>query len=577
MKLVFDIETDDLKATKIWCIVAIDEEDKVYSFAPHKIAEGIKFLQSADVLIGHNIIGFDVPVIKKLTGIDLSLNCKLIDTLTISRLIIPHREGGHSLKSYGHKLKCLKGDSPEDFTEYNQEMLDYCIQDVRLNKKLYHHLRQEAKGFSLESVELEHGVAKILNQQREDGFKFDEKAAMILLSSLNKRKREVEDEVHNTFKPKWVDVKEVTPKIKKDGLLSKQGLTEIEYEEILISKIYSPFMRKQLVEFNLGSRKQIGEYLIDYGWKPNRFTPTGQPIVDEATLKKINHIHEANLIAEFLLLQKRIAQIQSWVEALEDDGRVHGFVITNGAITGRMTHRNPNMAQVPSIHNPYGKDCRSCWIVDEGNKLVGIDASQLELRMLAHYMADEDYINEIINGDIHTANQKLAGLESRDQAKTFIYALIYGAGDEKIGSIVKGNRADGKQLRDRFLASSPAFKSLKARVDGASEKGWLKGLDGRKITLRHKHAALNTLLQGGGAFVMKRGLIILDNMLKLNGIPFKFVANIHDEWQVETAEKHAVFVGETAVKSIRDTADYYNMRCPLDAEYNIGVNWSETH
>jgi DNA polymerase I-like protein with 3'-5' exonuclease and polymerase domains len=276
-------------------------------------------------------------------------------------------------------------------------------------------------------------------------------------------------------------------------------------------------------------------------------------------------------------LQKRIAQIDSWVEAVKDDGRVHGFVIPNGTITGRMAHRNPNVAQVPSHGSPYGKECRSCWIVKDGYKLVGVDASGLELRMLAHYMDDKEYVNEIINGDIHTANQKLAGLESRDQAKTFIYALIYGAGDEKIGSIVKGNRADGKQLRDRFLASSPAFKSLKARVDGASEKGWLKGLDGRKITLRHKHAALNTLLQGGGAFVMKRGLIILDNVLKLNGIPFKFVANIHDEWQVETAEKHAVFVGETAVKAIRDTADYYNMRCPLDAEYNIGVNWSETH
>ena len=577
MKLVFDIETDDLKATKIWCIVAIDEDNIVHSFKPHEIEKGIKYLQTADTLIGHNIIGFDIPVIEKLTGIDLYDTCKVIDTLVISRLVIPHREGGHSLKSYGHKLKCLKGNSPEDFTEYNQEMLDYCIQDVRLNKKLYHHLRQEAKGFSNESVELEHGVAKILNQQREDGFKFDEKAAMILLSSLNKRKREVEDEVHNTFKPKWVDKKEVTPKFKKDNTLSKQGLTNIEYEEILESKNYNTFMRKELIEFNLGSRKQIGEYLIDFGWKPNRFTPTGQPIVDEATLKKINHIHEANLIAEFLLLQKRVAQIQSWVEALGEDGRVHGFVITNGAITGRMTHRNPNMAQVPSIHNPYGKQCRGCWIVDDGNKLVGIDASQLELRLLAHYMADKDYINEIINGDIHTANQNLAGLESRDQAKTFIYALIYGAGDEKIGSIVKGNRTDGKRLRDRFLASSPAFKSLKTRVDGAAEKGYLKGLDGRRIKLRHKHAALNTLLQGGGAFVMKRALIMLDSLLRLNSIPFKFVANIHDEWQVETKEIHAEFVGETAVQSIRDTADYYKMRCPLDAEYNIGDNWSETH
>ena len=242
-----------------------------------------------------------------------------------------------------------------------------------------------------------------------------------------------------------------------------------------------------------------------------------------------------------------------------------------------MTHRNPNMAQIPSIYNPYGKECRACWTVDPGNKLVGIDASQLELRLLAHYMADEEYTNEILNGDIHTANQKLAGLESRDEAKTFIYALIYGAGDEKIGSIIGGGRKEGARMRERFLSGLSAFKSLKARVDTASKRGFLKGLDGRKIKLRHQHAALNTLLQSAGAIVMKRALVIFYDTLRLNAVPFKIVANVHDEWQVETKEKNAEFVGEVAVDSIRKTADYYNMRCPLDAEYRIGGDWSETH
>ena len=337
------------------------------------------------------------------------------------------------------------------------------------------------------------------------------------------------------------------------------------------------FIRKQLVEFNLGSRKQIGEYLIDFGWKPERFTPTGQPIVDEKTLKKIDHIHEANLIAEFLLLQKRIAQIQSWVDAVEDDGRVHGGVVSNGAITGRMTHNSPNMAQVPSIHNVYGKACRECWTVEDGNRLVGIDASQLELRILAHYMADQEYINEILHGDIHKTNQDLAGLESRDQAKTFIYALIYGAGDEKIGKIIGGTREQGKRMRESFLNSLPSFNNLKRRVESATRKGFLKGLDGRKIKLRHKHAALNTLLQCGGAVVMKRALVELVSLLDLNTIQYKIVANVHDEWQIETLEKTADFVGEMGVKAIKSTADYYDMRCPLDGEYKVGGNWSETH
>ena len=336
-------------------------------------------------------------------------------------------------------------------------------------------------------------------------------------------------------------------------------------------------MRKHLQEFNLGSRKQIGEYLIDFGWQPKRFTPTGQPIVDENTLKKITHIKEAKLIADFLLYQKRLAQVKSWVEAVEEDGRVHGSVISTGAITGRMSHRNPNMAQVPGVYSPFGTECRACWTVADGHKLVGIDASGLELRMLAHYMANEEYINEIINGDIHTANQKSAGLESRDKAKTFIYALIYGAGDEKLGSIVQGSRADGKRLRESFLDSQPSFRSLKERVDRAASKGYLKGLDGRKIWLRHKHAALNTLLQGGGAIAMKKALIIFDDMLRLQTIPAKIVGNIHDEWQVEVPEKQAEHVGALAVRCIEQASKEYNLRCPLTGEYKIGDSWNETH
>jgi len=247
-----------------------------------------------------------------------------------------------------------------------------------------------------------------MKQQELNGFKFDEMKAQLLLAELREKKQAIEDEVHNTFKPKWVDDKLVTPYIKKDGDLSKRGLTDDEYQRCLDTNNFEPFMRQTLQDFNLGSRKQIGEYLVDFGWKPERFTPTGQPIVDEKTLSAITHIHEAKLIADFLLLQKRIAQVDSWVEAVQEDGRVHGFVIPNGAITGRMTHRNPNMAQVPAVYSPYGKECRACWTVEEGNVLLGVDASGLEIRMLAHYMNDEEYTNEIINGDIHTSNQKLA-------------------------------------------------------------------------------------------------------------------------------------------------------------------------
>ena len=576
MDLVFDIETDDVKATKVHCIVAQNPESgEIFKFPPNKLEEGYQFLTTADRLIRHNIIGFDIPMVHKFSDVDLS-DKEVIDTLVLSRLFNPTRDGGHALESWGYKLGYPKIEF-SDYQNYSTQMLDYCVRDVQLNTLVLSELRKESKGFSKESIDLEQDVAKIIKGQESNGFKFDMHSAQILLAELRERMQKIEDEVHTTFKPKWVDTKQVTPYIKKDGNLSKRGLTDDEYQRCLDTEDYSPFMRQTLQEFNLGSRKQIGEYLIDFGWKPERFTPTGQPIVDEKTLSEITHIHEAKLIADFLLLQKRIAQVDSWVEAVQEDGRVHGFVIPNGTITGRMTHRKPNMAQVPSVSSPYGQECRACWTVDEGNVLLGVDASGLEIRMLAHYMDDKDFIKEILDGDIHTANQRAAKLKSRNQAKTFIYALMYGAGDEKLGKVVGGNTSDGKRAREHFFSNKPSFKSLRDRVQRAANKKYLKGLDGRKQYIRNNHAALNTLLQGAGSIVMKKGLSMLTNRLELSMTPFKFVANIHDEWQIEVSECRANKVGTLAVQSIIDAGNHFNLRCPLDGEFKIGRDWSETH
>ena len=571
--IVFDIETDDLDATKVWCIVAKEVDGDTYKFGPDELEDGLDLLRSAKTLIGHNIIGFDLPVLQKL--FNFTYSGKLIDTLVMSRLYNPIRENGHSLKTWGYRLGVPKQEQPE-FDSYTPEMLDYCTQDVVLNEAVYKFLQKEGMGFSKQSFDLEQLTAAIICEQEKTGFYFDSKQAMMLLAELKQKMADVEDEVQKTFKPKWVDDKLVTPYIKKDGTLSKRGLTDDEYENILMSGNHNSFMRKKLVEFNLGSRKQIGEYLIDFGWKPERFTPTGQPIVDEGTLKKIEHIAEAKLIANFLLYQKRIAQVSSWINELKED-RVHGRVIPNGTITGRMTHRGPNMAQVPNIHSPYGKECRSCWTVPEGYKLVGIDASGLELRMLAHYMNDIDYIEEVINGDIHSTNQQLAGLKTRDQAKTFIYALVYGAGDSKIGSIINGDIKKGKALKQRFFSNLPALKKLRDRVQQAANRGFLKGIDGRKIYVRSPHAALNTLLQGSGAIVMKQAMINLYQLIKLNTFDACFVANIHDEWQLQVKESQADCVGRLGVESIEKVTEQFNMRCNLTGEYKIGDTWYETH
>lgn len=584
--LVFDIEADGLNPTKIHCIVAQDVDTMdVFTFDNTQLEAGYLFLKAANKLIGHNIIGYDIPALKKVAGLDLS-DKKIVDTLVLSRLFKPTREGGHGLESWGYRLNFNKGNYGEQvdaWAEYRPEMLEYCKNDVELNTKVYNSLRVESKGFTPQSVKLEHGVAWIIDKQRSNGFKLDIEKAMMLVAMFQEELAATEAEVHETFKPGTIS-QILKPQYTKSGGLAKVArdqhdkgvrMTTVEFTEMLNTN--KPVTRKTHIEFNLGSRKQIGERLIDAGWVPKNFTPTGQPIVDEGTLNKVKDIPEAALIAKYLMLQKRLAQVNSWLKAVEPDGRVRGYVNPNGAVTGRMTHSHPNMAQIPSSNSPFGKDCRSCWTVEEGNKLVGIDASGLELRMLAHYMDDKEYTNAILTGDIHTTNQTLAGLESRNQAKTFIYALLYGAGDAKLGSVSKQGKARGRQLRNTFLNSLPSFAALIKRVQREAKRGFIKGLDGRKLTVRSEHAALNTLLQSAGAIVMKEALIILQGYFDTFHIDAKFVANVHDEWQIECKEKDAEDVGRLGIEAIVEAGENLNLNCPLDGDYNIGDGWHETH
>ena len=580
--LVFDIETDGLDPTQIYCMSVFDTETHAqFNFKPDVISEGLWLLESADKLIGHNIIGFDIPVIKKLCGIDLS-NKKIVDTLVLSRLFNPVR-GAHSLEAWGYKLECHKMEFNE-YDKYSEDMLKYCAQDVLLNYKVYEELKRESKGFTSESVNLETDTYKIITDQRQHGFMLDVKLAEELLKQFNDELKITEDKVHKTFKPR-INKRVIYSQHTKDGVLRKMGLDTNGKQMRLTAEEYDIFdkgssttvVRVSEEEFKLGSRQQIGEYLQQFGWKPKHFTPTGQPKVDEKILSTVKNIPEAALIAKYLMLQKRIAQVSSWLKFLNDK-RVHGSVISNGTITGRMSHRDPNMAQIPSLASPYGKECRTCWTVPKGYKLVGVDASGLELRMLAHYLNDEEFINDILNGDIHTANQNRAGLQSRSQAKTFIYAFLYGAGDAKIGSVVGGSKAEGKRIKQSFLNNFPSLKSLRNRITREADKnGFIKGLDGRKIFIRSSHAALNSLLQGAGAIVMKRALIILNEAIHNAGLDAHCVANVHDEWQIETREDHVDELGSLAVNAIRSAGIYYKLTCPLDGQYKVGGTWSETH
>ena len=552
MRLLLDIETT-LDHSKIWCVVTKDldtNEVKVWKEAK----DLSEYIKAASLIVAHNGIAFDFHLLKKLWKCQITLK-RVKDTLVLSRLLNPSLDGGHSLSNLGNLLGIQKS----EFTDFDlktqtiEEMVEYCIQDVEVLHRIYNYLEAELKRqeFSTQSQELEHEVQAIIAIQERNGFRFNEQSAMQLLAELKTRLESIIVEMQRIFPPKITSGR--THKT------TGRPLSDI------------------VEDFNPGSRKQIAERLIEKGWKPEKFTEKGSVIVDETTLEGLD-FPEAKAIAEYLMLQKRIAQIESWMEHTQPDGRVHGKVITNGAVTGRMTHHSPNMAQVPNSGAIYGPECRNLWTVEKGCKLVGIDASGLELRMLAHYMKDDAYTTEVVSGDIHTANQKAAGLETRNQAKTFIYAFLYGAGSAKIGSIVGGSSKEGQTLIASFLRNTPRLKQLREKVSRIyAQKAWLPGLDGRKLLVRSEHSALNTLLQGAGAIAMKQALVIFNKRLRQSQIDYKFVANVHDEWQVEVEEKRADEVGKLGVQSIADAGVILNMRCPLSGEYRVGNNWKETH
>jgi DNA polymerase-1 len=555
-KVVFDIETT-MTADKIWCIVC-KHGDTYYQFREDKLHRFEEFIKQTDEVIGHNIIGFDIPVVNKIFGYDLFANCKKTDTLILSRLLNPMIEGGHSLKNWGTKLGHNKIHF-EQFDFFTEEMLTYCRNDVELTEKLYKFLNTKTKDFG-QSIELEHKVAEIIQKQHERGFKINVIDAYELQCKFQEDMNDLTSKVRETFPPLKVET-EFIPKSNNKARGYVKGV---------------PFTKVKYKEFNLGSRQQIAERLVMLGWKPKKKTDKGHIIVDEKVLSEIHNIPEAKLINRYLMLQKRIAQVSSWIEAIKEDGRVHGKVITNGTITGRMSHQSPNMAQIPAVYSPYGKECRALWTVNKGYKLVGVDASGLELRMLAHYMNDKDYIHEVVNGDIHTTNQ-VAAVGSRDESKTFIYAFIYGAGSKKIGSIIGGSERDGERIKEKFLRATPSLRFLREKVERIAQRRWVRGLDQRKIIIRYPHAALNTLLQGAGATVMKYALTLLEEYVIRKQIKAFPVVNVHDEFQYEVEEGRADEFGKLAVQSIINAGKQLNVRCPLNGEYKIGNNWSETH
>jgi len=548
LNLVFcDIETDGLNPSVIWCAVCRHNGESEVICNEQDFKDYVQRKAEA-TFVFHNGIGFDVPVVERIWNFTFDRTL-VTDTLVLSRLAEPSRSGGHSLRNWGNILGYAKGDH-SDWSQLTPEMIDYCIRDTEVTEVVYKRLQVELQDFSQDSIDLEHQVQWIIQEQERNGWLLDQRLCHSLCARFKERMNEIESDLQALFPP----------------------IVEERYSEKTGKRL-----KDKVTVFNVGSRQQVAERLSAKGAVWTELTPTGKPMVDEKTLKENSHVPEAAQVLEYLLLQKRYAQVNSWLEHVQDDGRVHGRVTTNGAVTGRMTHQTPNMAQVPSVNSEYGEDCRNCWIVPEDRKLVGVDASGLELRMLAHYMGDEEFTNVLLRDDIHTRNQTAAGLATRPQAKTFIYAFLYGAGDAKIGSIVGGTARDGNELRTRFLRNTPALETLRERVGQASRKGYLRGIDGRKLWVRSEHSALNTLLQAAGAIIMKRALVLLDDYATQHKIDYKFIGNVHDEIQSEVASEQAEKFGWLAVECIKAAGISFELRCPLDGEYKVGDTWTETH
>ncbi len=568
-----DIETDGLNPSVIWCIVLQDVHDnQIIAFHGDSLNLFKPYIESeAMALVFHNGIDFDIPVLERLLGIDFT-DIDIEDTLVMSQLDEPRREGGHSLSSWGEFMGFEKGEH-EDWSKFSQEMLEYCKRDVQVTTKLYKLMMQ--KGLSKDAKQLEYATKKQCSLQERTGWMFDNHGAMILLQQINEDLRRAEEEVHKTFKPLpiWRSKQPVKNKFKKNNTRTKGYQAEVALQ--CHTNDEGDYGYWAYPELNLGSRQQVGRHLMHYGWKPEVFTATKLPKVDESTLKDVD-IPEAKLIARYLMLQKRQGQVNSWLDEFNPDtGRIHARVHTMGTVTHRMSSSNPNLQQVTASGKEYGAEMRALFIVPEDKVLVGADLSGLELRCLAHYMKDDKYTKEIVSGDIHTANQKATGLDNRDKAKTFIYAFLYGAGDAKIGSIVGGTLKDGKKLKDNFLKNTPALKKLREVVSRASDKGYLKALDGRRVLVRSQHAALNFLLQSAGAIIAKRAWEIFH--ILADDFDYKQLGVIHDEIQLECRPEEAEALGYLIIDAMEATTEYYKLNCPITGTYKIGRNWNETH
>jgi len=437
------------------------------------------------------------------------------------------------------------------------------------------------------SFQIEMDIQRIISEQAHYGVYFNEIEARELVCELTRKMDLLEKMVLRTFSMD-LEIPYKQPVLKpflKNGNYSKSVRDWYDDEQIR-STVGGPFSRVRWVRLALSKRQRVCNQLLKLGWKPTFRTEKGAPqIVKNHTVCPALHKVAGRVgkdLSTWYTYSHRRSQVEGWLSHLRSDSRLSASAIVNGTNTGRMTHRLVVNVPKAADHVIYGKEMRRLFTVPEGKSLLGVDAAGLELRMLCHYMNDKDYTEKLLHDDIHGFNQRLAGLPDRDSAKTFIYAFLYGAGDNKLGSIVGGSTKEGRELRARFLKGLPSLESLTSGVIRASRRGWLRGIDDRRVFMRRDsrgnistHKALNTLLQSTGSIVMKMAAIIFDRMSE--GYNCHMVLNMHDEFQVEVLDADVSVIKNMMEDSIKLAGEFFELRIPLEGECIVGLTWAETH
>ena len=647
MRCIVDLECDDLLpgVKNIWCIVAKDiDTNEIYSFTPNNMKEFPVFAEGITEWIGHNFINYDSRVLNKLTSLKIPLK-KITDTLVLSRMVFPVFEsgGGHSMEDWGNRLGFKKMPSPS-WTEFSEEMLTYCINDVHLNHRIYNKLQENLKGFSPESIRLEHQVRHALDQMQDNGFKLDEARAQQLFVEITQKCADIEKDIMKDYPPKKIILQYYYPKYTKSGAMSKVSeriLNEKTWDKHVDTQGKECYAIYEMRPFNLGSPKDVRERMDEAGWQPIIFKKPSKTQLEKGLTQGHPELCEENFetlpedapqsaknIARWLMLISRVRTIKQWFDALDPkDGCVHGRVIEVGANTHRMSHQSPNMANISKVklkkitkedgtteeilswgeEADYRTDMRACWTTrDPKNRVIlGCDLSGIQLRAFAHYANNKEYADQILSGDIHSWNREIlvklvrdwcsnSNLSEdvvrfltknekgrRDDAKTFIYAYLFGAGNKKIGNILGGpgdlQMSLGKFVREGFVTSIQGLDVFKKEIKKAAKRGYMQALDGRLIKLPSEHFAFSIYLQSFEAIVMKTAIIKTLIQVKKLGLDAKLVAVVHDETQWDVRKEHAETLGKVMVQMIEETGRKYNCNLPLTGEYKIGANWAESH